>query len=171
MKSKRKFFVKIIKIIVRDCRQITFVTLNRFCPLSEPPLFLMDNGKMDRIPTKIKWKIHTFFTLLHFKFWRYFLWKFVRYSHQIFLFLLAGITFLRFLELLSTISGKSIFVTNVPFLTDLLRPSTPLMTKSGKRGKSFLLMLPKGKYWSDCIVLWLKDFFWPKDKTSNLFFN
>ena len=127
MKSKRKFFVKIIKIVVRDCHQITFVTLNRFCPLSELPLFLMDNDKMDRIPTKIKWKIHTFFTL-YFKFWRYFLWKFGRYSHQIFLFLLAGITFLKFLELLSTKSGKNIFVTNVPFLTDLLRPPTPLKT-------------------------------------------
>ena len=59
-----------IKIIVRDCRQITFVTLNRFCPLSKKPsspLFLMDNIKIDRIPTEIKSKIHTFFTL-HFKF-------------------------------------------------------------------------------------------------------
>ena len=64
MKSKRKYFVKIIKIIVRDCQQITFVMLNGFCqlnenpptclPLPHPPLFFMDNGKMDRIPTKIK---------------------------------------------------------------------------------------------------------------------
>ena len=43
---------------VRDCRQITFVTLKRFSPLSKPPcphpLFLTNNIKMDRIPTKIK---------------------------------------------------------------------------------------------------------------------
>ena len=59
-----------IKIIVRDCRQITFVTLNRFCLLSKKPstpLFLTDNIKIDRIPIEIKSKIHTFFTL-YFKF-------------------------------------------------------------------------------------------------------
>ena len=31
-----------------------------------PPLFLMDNFKMDRIPTKIKCKIHAFFVLTNF---------------------------------------------------------------------------------------------------------
>ena len=47
----------------RDCQQITFVTLNGFCPLRKKkkkkpsPLFLTDNIKMDKIPTKIKWKI------------------------------------------------------------------------------------------------------------------
>ena len=54
---------------LRDHQQITFVTLNRFCPLSKPPpfpspppkpLFLMDKTKMDGIPSKIKWKIHVF---------------------------------------------------------------------------------------------------------------
>ena len=41
----------------RDCRQITFVTLNGFCPFnlkpkppSPPPLYVMNNIKMDRIP-------------------------------------------------------------------------------------------------------------------------
>ena len=56
----------------RDCRQITFVTLNGFCPLSEPALFLTGKIKMDERPTKINWKIHTIFTL-YLKFWRYFL--------------------------------------------------------------------------------------------------
>ena len=33
--------------------QITFVTVNGFCPLSNPsPMFLTDNNKMDRILTK-----------------------------------------------------------------------------------------------------------------------
>ena len=46
----------------RDCRQVTFVTIIKFCPLP-PPLFLTDKIKMDGIPTKIKWKLHSFFTL------------------------------------------------------------------------------------------------------------
>ena len=60
---------------VRDYQQITLVTLNGFCPLSKPPLlhlFLKDNIKMDKIPTKIIWKIHALSTM-YFKFWRYFL--------------------------------------------------------------------------------------------------
>ena len=52
---------------LRECRQITFVTLNGFCPLNPPtPLFLTDNIKMDRIPTKIKCKIHAPFILTKF---------------------------------------------------------------------------------------------------------
>ena len=55
---------------VRDCRQITFVMLSRFCSLSKkspPPLFLTDTIKMDGILTKINWKIHHF--TLYLKFW------------------------------------------------------------------------------------------------------
>ena len=54
---------------LKDCRQITFVTLNGFCPLSKSPstpLLLTDNIKMDRIPTKIKCKTHAPFTLTKF---------------------------------------------------------------------------------------------------------
>ena len=55
----------------RDCLQITFVMLNRFCPLSNPPppshpLFLMDNIKMDRMQTQIKCKILAPFILTNF---------------------------------------------------------------------------------------------------------
>ena len=42
---------------LRDCQQITFIMLNRFCQLSKKkptPLFLTDNIKMDRIPAKIR---------------------------------------------------------------------------------------------------------------------
>ena len=143
MKSNKKFFMKIIKIIARNCQQITFVTLNGCCSLSEPtptpptpphththtwPLFLTNNGKMDRIPTKIKWKIHTSFTL-YFKFWRYFLQKFVRYNYDIFLFWLGftstGIIFLTFLELHSTMSEKNIFITNFSFIMVFLRFPPP----------------------------------------------
>ena len=58
---------------ISNCRRITFVTINTFFLLSKPhPLFLTDNIKMDGIPTKNKWKMHTLFAL-YFKFWRYFL--------------------------------------------------------------------------------------------------
>ena len=57
----------------------------------------MDNIKLDGIPTKIKWKIHTLFPL-YFNFWRYFLSKFIRCSHQ---FLSLFLSFYHnFLELL-----------------------------------------------------------------------
>ena len=42
---------------LRDCRQMAFVMLNKFCPLSKtppPPLLLTDNIKMNGIPTKIR---------------------------------------------------------------------------------------------------------------------
>ena len=42
---------------VRDCQQITFVTLNGFCPLNKKdpsPLFLTDNIKTNGIPTKME---------------------------------------------------------------------------------------------------------------------
>ena len=57
-----------------------------------PSLLLVDNIKMHGIPSKDKWKMQTLFAL-HFKFWKYFLWKFVRYIHQIFYFLLFYISF------------------------------------------------------------------------------
>ena len=92
----------------------------------------MDKIKMDRIQTKIKWKIHAFYTL-YFKFQRYFFWKCVRCNHQIFYFLLfllvltsGGTIFCKFLELHSTMSDKKIFVINLSLLTDPLKlPSPP----------------------------------------------
>ena len=63
--------------ILRDYQQITFVTLNRFCPLSKPylpiPMFLMDKTKLDGIPSKSKWKIHLLWYIVVPRFWRYFL--------------------------------------------------------------------------------------------------
>ena len=55
---------------LRDYQQITFFTLNRFCLLRKPhpppliPLFFTDKTKLDRIPSKIKWKIHVFWNVL-----------------------------------------------------------------------------------------------------------
>ena len=44
------------EITLREHQQITFVTLNRFYPISNPPApcFLTDNIKPEGIPTKIK---------------------------------------------------------------------------------------------------------------------
>ena len=62
---------------LRDHQQITFVTLNRFCPLSKPPppihLFLTDKTKLDGIPSKSKWKLHVLWYIVVPRFWRYFL--------------------------------------------------------------------------------------------------
>ena len=64
----------------------------------------------------------------------------VRYSHQIFCFLLlllaftsSDIIFHTFLELHSTLSEKKIFVTNFPFLKDSLKPPTPLKVTSATK--------------------------------------
>ena len=56
---------------IRDCRQITFVMLNGFYSLSKKkkptPLVLnRQYQKMDRIPAKIKCKIHATFILTKF---------------------------------------------------------------------------------------------------------
>ena len=85
---------------------------------------------MDRITTKTKWKIYTFFTL-YFKFWRYFqkvlkICK-IEPSHLLFLlfslaFASAGIIFQKYLELHSTISEKKYFRHKFSFLTDFPRP-------------------------------------------------
>ena len=53
---------------LRDCQQITFIMLNRFCSLSKlspPPLsLLMNKTKLDGIPSKIKWKMHVFWYIV-----------------------------------------------------------------------------------------------------------
>ena len=84
-----------------DCQQITFVMLNRFYLLSKTPvsslspLFLTDNVEMDRMPTKIKWKIH-FPSILHLKFWSYIhLIKIFKIQPPDLLFVVASISFLR----------------------------------------------------------------------------
>ena len=102
-------------------------------PKNNHPLFLTDNINIDRITTKIKWKIHALFSF-YVRSLRYFVWKFVRYSRQIFYFLLfllaftsADIIFHKVLELHPTLSEKKIFVTNFPFLMDSLKPPQPLI--------------------------------------------
>ena len=109
--------------------------LNGFCPLIKtppPPLYpsVMNGQYQDGYnagKNKNQMKNTPSFTL-YFKFWGYFL-KNVRYSHQIFYFLLFYISFYisrnhfhKFLELHSTLSEKKIFVTIFPFITNSFNP-------------------------------------------------
>ena len=82
----RTFFLQAL----RDCRQITFVMLIGFRPISKNikhPLFLMDNIMMYRIYI---YKLTKNFYIV-FQVWKallIYIKKFVKYSHQIFYFLL-----------------------------------------------------------------------------------
>ena len=135
------------KFYVRDCWQITVLTLNRCWQLSknlpDPPLFLMDNIKLDRITTKIKWKGYDYFTL-HFKFWEGTSVKICKIQLSALLFLVVLQQFFyNFLELhWSLLKKKKIFVTNFLFLTDL--PKSPFLyrQKSAKHD-SFVVDIPE----------------------------
>ena len=59
----RTYFLQVL----RDCRQITFVTLDEFCPLAKKkttPLLLTDNIKMDKILTKFFYIVFQVFKVL-----------------------------------------------------------------------------------------------------------
>ena len=94
------------------------------------PLFLMDNIKMDRIPTKFKWKINTCPFYILFQVLKVIFIKICKIHPLDLLFLVfvaftsEDIIFHKGLELHSTLSEKKkkIFVTNFPFLTDSLNP-------------------------------------------------
>ena len=116
----RTYFLQVL----RDCRQITFVTLNGFCQLTKTPtpLFLMDNIKMDRILTKIFYIVFQVLKVL--------LIKICKIQSLDLLFLVVFISFYisryHFSQVFRTsfnIIWKKIFVTNFPFLTDSLNPS------------------------------------------------
>ena len=95
------------------------------------PLILMDNIKVDGIPTKIKWNIHPPVYIV-FQVLKVILTKNCTINHQIFYFLLFYISFYisrhhflhKFLELPSALSEKKIFVTNVPFLMNSIKSPT-----------------------------------------------
>ena len=109
--------LRLLSISIRDCQQITFVTLNRFCllyyvkqtpPPSLDPLFLTEYQGGYRIATKIKWKntppFYIAFQVLK-------VLKFVRWATRYFIscyfilvFTSADIIFNKFLELHLTLS-------------------------------------------------------------------
>ena len=128
------FSVKDTSKVIRDCRQITLVTLNGFCLLSKAPshhpypLFLKGNIKLDGIPSKTTWKTYTFF-ILYLKFWSYFLSKVTSHSYQLFYILLfyfnfyiSRYIFYNILEVYSTLSKKN-FRHEFSFSSDSLKPT------------------------------------------------
>ena len=115
--------------------QITFVTLNRFCPLSKPPrvvnhlLFLTDKAKLDGTPTKTKWKIHVSWYIIF-----YVLKVLLRKEYKIklvcqFLYFLSFYITSEFTsaDIIFNIYWKNIFITNFHFLTDTPKPTTLLL--------------------------------------------
>ena len=128
---------------LKDCRQITFVTLNRFCPLSKknPTPSVFNRQYQDGQNTNQNQKKNTchFYTVFQFL---------VRYSHQIFylfLFLLpftsADIIFHKFLKLHSALPEKKIFITSFSFFNGFTQtPHPPLPTK---HVESYLPIVPK----------------------------
>ena len=145
---------------VRDCQQISFVMLNKFCLLSKPPTPSPSPpcpsqaiANWIEYQPKLNEKYITTFFTLYFKFWRYILLikickiKLPDQIFYFFLFLLAftsaGIIFLKLLEFHLKISEKYIFVTNFAFWTDSLRPPpTPLMTKICYVWQKFFVYAP-----------------------------
>ena len=122
-----------------------FVTFNGFWLLSKKaltPLFLMDNIKLDGMPTKIKWKIQACFTL-YFKFtfnFKVLLWKVIRYMYQLFYFLFYISFYISryyFLQLFRTLLSEKGFCHKFSVFNRFTQrpphspfpPSNPLMAK------------------------------------------
>ena len=92
---------------------------------------------MDRIPTKIKWKLHALFITLYFNFYGTSYKKLLENTAtRSFFFLLllwiftsADIIFHKFLELYSTLSEKNNFITNFLFI-GFTQPTNPHPLKS-----------------------------------------
>ena len=115
---------------LKDPRQITFITLNGFWPLSKNPL--TPHPRSQRTISswmECQWKTQACFTL-YFKFWEGTSVKSYKINYQFFYFLFYisfGINRYYFLQLFRTHSTllKKIFVANFPFLTDSPKTSTP----------------------------------------------
>ena len=124
---------------IRDCRQITFVTLNRFFSLSKPtPLFLTENIKMDRIPTKSSEKymlcpFYIVFQVLNIQVLNIHLTKICKIEPPDLLFLVVFISFyisryIIFRTSFNIISKKN-FRHEFFFLTDSLKPTNFILYK------------------------------------------
>ena len=112
--------------------QITFVTLNRFCPLSKPPrvvnhlLFLTDKTNLDGTSSKIKWKIHVFWCIVFYVLKVLLIKEYkIQKVYQFLYFLLFYITSeFTSADIIFNIYWKKIFVTNFRFLMDSPKPTT-----------------------------------------------
>ena len=134
---------------IRGCQEITSVTFNRFCPLSNsPPLFLMENKKMDTNQNQMK---NTCSFYIVFQLSKELLIKICKIKPQdlLFLFVLlaftsADIIFHKYLKLYSPYQKRR-FSSRVFFFNGFPQPP-PLHTFSSQNllsiNKFFFLMLP-----------------------------
>ena len=122
-------------MIARNCRQITLVTLNGFCPLSKPstPLPALKGQHQDVWNTNQNLMKNTLLFYIVFQVLKVLLIKICKMSHQIIYFLLFYTSFYinrhHFSQIFRTslnIICKNIFVRNFPFLTDSLKPPHPV---------------------------------------------
>ena len=121
---------------LRDPQQITFIMLVRFWSLRKKPfilLLLTDNINLDGIPTKIKLKIHAYFTIEFQVLRRYFCEDAATSSFVScfgWAFLSADIIFVyNFLELYSTLSEKD-FCHKFSFSNRFTQTSHPLNSQN-----------------------------------------
>ena len=123
---------------LRDPPQITFIMLNRFWSLSKKtftPLFSMDNIKLDGMPTNIKLKIKTCFTL-YFKFWEGSSVKSYKIQPPVLLFLVSHLFLYQqisfsfnFLELHSALSEKD-FCGKFSFFNEFTQTPHPINSQN-----------------------------------------
>ena len=122
----------------KGTQQITSVMLNRFWSLNQKlftPLLLTDSIKLDGMPTKIKAKIQSFFTL-NFEFWESFSVKSYKMQLSVPLFLVSHqflyqqiSSFYNFLELHSTLSEKD-FCHKFYFFNGFIQTPQPLNSQN-----------------------------------------
>ena len=126
--------VWVIFILIRDCGQMTFVTLiNQFCPLIKTHTTHPSPGKLS---SNVKCKIHACFTQVHFQFSKVLIIKSYKISYTSHfisscftsVFTSVDIIFSNFSELDSKLSKtkKEIFVTNYPFFNRFIQNPDPL---------------------------------------------
>ena len=108
------------------------IKLNIYLLFSKTLLFLMSNIKLDGVPKKIKWKIHTLYTV--FQGLKALLINIYKIQPSVFNFLLiyisfsivsADIIFHNFYKLHLTLIESRFFITNFPFLTDSIKHPPP----------------------------------------------
>ena len=122
-----------IKYTLRDCQQIAFTTLNRFCPLSKPPYPPVLTGQYQDVwNTNQNQAKNTYPFYIVFQVLKVLLVKICKTHPPDPLFLTVlyqlihqQISFSKnFLNFIQHYLKKR-FVTNFPFLTDSLKPLTP----------------------------------------------
>ena len=127
------------------------IKLNICLLFSKTLLFLMSNIKLDGVPKKIKWKIHTLYTV--FQGLKALLINIYKIQPSVFNFLLiyisfsivsADIIFHNFYKLHLILIENRFFVTNFPFLTDSIKcpPPSPMLNRQIQLWWKFFVNAP-----------------------------